>query len=129
MKYGNLAFLCESAKIEEGVALENTITNAILDDISTLSEQEITEGADTLAYLIQNNYLDEPTAQFMLGAVAESTHVIFETDIFALEGKNMDLVSTLMPLKTDLKYQMKSLKKKNDEIWSICRSTGIMHIC
>lgn len=111
MKFENLAFLCESSKIENGIALENTIVNTSLDDTATLSNSEITDAVDTLTSLMENCSLDEPTAQFILGSVAESAFDIFDTDIFALEGKNMELVSEVMPLKSEINSQLKALKK------------------
>lgn len=111
MKYENLAFLCEASKIEEGLALNNVIMNTALDDVSTLSDTEVTEAVDTLTYLMESGRLDEASAQFILGAVTESTASLFDCDVFALEGKNIDLMYHMGPLKRELKDCMKSLKK------------------
>lgn len=111
MKYENLAFLCEAAKNEEGFALENVIINTRLDDVSTLSDSEITEAAETLVGLMNTGNLDEASAQFMLGAVSESMSVLFDGNVFALEGKNLDLMHDLSPLKHELTDNMKRLKK------------------
>lgn len=128
MKYENLAFLCEATTHQDGFALETTIVNTILDDVSSLSETEITEAVDTLSYLISNGNIDEPSAQFILGAVSESMDVLFGDDVFALEGKNMDLMYELHPLKKELSRTMKSLKRamkhgEYDDAKSLCDST------
>ena len=128
MKYENLAFLCEATTYQDGFALENTIVNTMLDDVSSLSETEITEAVDTLSYLISNGNIDEPSAQFILGAVSESMDVLFGDDVFALEGKNMDLMYELHPLKKELSRTMKSLKRamkhgEYDDAKSLCDST------